>query len=168
MAGTAANATLIGDTVLLENKFGTFGSTLNTLNYVVQEGVGDIVSFPPGVCGTDCYTVDIEASSVLIQYIANNFWSAADFNGLAITDLDWIGGPGIVTDLTTDTNFAGWTDDRATFGDDWVAFNWESLSFTTDTFFNVELTTVHVPEPTTLALMTLGIAGVGYSRKKRA
>ena len=84
--------------------------------------------------------------------------------------MDWVDVRGTIVGLEIATNWAGWDDSRATFGDDWVAFNFANLSFAAGDFLDATFLTSHdvdVPEPGTLALLGLGLAGMGMTRRKK-
>lgn len=59
---------------------------------------------------------------------------------------------------------------RLTFDSNSIGINWQGLSFTESTIvsLDVEFDSVEVPEPASIALFGLGVAGIGFSRKKKA
>jgi len=167
---SAGYATLIGDTVILEHRFPTVsqvavGATGQLQRFVVDVEAGnqDTTLFleqisTPGFT----YSVNVEAESILVNFLLDNrvFNSTPTFNGLFVTDLDWVGVPnGKILGVSIDTNFAGWTDSRIVFGDDFVGFNWRALPFSTSTYFTANLGTSHspIPEPSTMLLMGTGL-----------
>jgi MYXO-CTERM domain-containing protein len=161
-----ARATLIGDTIDITHYFPN-DSTIyeNHPGVLVESGSGDAVTFFTVVDDGPAYTVNPEASAILVNFISNDFWATDFFNGLVILGID-----DTIVGATVDTNLSGWTSDRFAFKPHAISANWESLSFTTDTYFNVQLTTVptRVPDAAaTLPLAALALGGLAVLRRRR-
>lgn len=165
-----ARATLIGDTVTIAHHccaLGTVATGGGPTNVTVESGSGDQILFY-----FNLYFVDVDAQSIRVDFNAgpNTFDSGEEdaFNGLVVSDLDWVDLPGTVTGFSEiDTNLAGWDDSRASFDDHSVAFNWELLTFTAASFFEATLEVQHVPEPGTQVLVLAGLLGVAAWRRGR-
>lgn len=163
---STAHATLIGDTVTMHHRFSNIIIPPGPFNVVVQAGTGDV--FQPYNPGLNFYEVDMEANSFSVLYLSATDWAASTFNSLIITDMDWIGGPGILTGVTISTNLAGFDNSRVTFTDDSVSINWQGLSFGPGTRWDIGLITTHIAEPGTFAILGLGFAGLGLARRRKA
>ena len=157
----SANAGLIGDTVHIAHNYSSLGSEVYTpMNVVVEEGSGDIAPVSPH------YSVNVDDLSVYVDFGTSATWTVASFNGLVISGID-----SILSNFVVTTNFAGWDDSRFTSTADSLRFNWNGLSFDSNTFFQLAFSdgdTHQVPEPAPIALLTLGLTGIWFSRKKRA
>ena len=159
-AGTA-NAGLVGDTVHIAHNWSTLGSEIYTpMDVLVENGSGDLANVSPA------YSVDVDDLSVFVDFIANATWNTGPFNGLVISNID-----SILSDFVVSTNFAGWDDSRFTYTSDSLMFNWSGLAFNGDTTFQLNFNTSQVPEPASIALIGLGLAGIGitsgFTRKKK-
>ena len=174
-AALNANATLIGDTVTaqLSNPANNDASfNLNLGSAIVGTGV-EFSGTNTDVFGQIWDTlVDVDASSFTISWTertragSGNIFDGNDFIRLTLSDLDWINGPGSITGVSLAS--AAVTLDRNTainFTSDSVIVDFSGL-YHGDSY-TFDITTSHdVPEPTTLALMVLGLVGLGFRRRK--
>lgn len=162
----AGAAPLLGSTVNYQYYFpdasSAYGDASNG-NHVVGAGVE--ISNVAG----NLATLDLTANQIIVDFSTAATFSSVNFSGFKITDI--LGQIDAFTSVTIDaaTNMAGLDASRISFGDDFFSVNWQGLSFNSNTFVVLNIGTAStVPEPGSLALLGLGLAGVAMARKRKA
>lgn len=116
-----ALADLIGDQVFAQTRYDDWNQSPNST--VVQMGTDDQIFL-----GT--YTINIESKAIFLEISPANFTCSpeCEFNGLDVYDLNAVGNSNArIVEVRIETNFPGFTDDRVTYGDDFVSFNFNNL-----------------------------------------
>lgn len=127
--------------------------------FTVLEGMPEITPF-------DQYEIDVEAESIRVTWITSiNLIDPLDF---LFEELTWGNTPGEIIDATVNLSSTG-DFNFVAFGPDSVQLNLNGVgSVTTGEFVLIDLVVNHnVPEPVTLALMGLGLLGLGFRQRKK-
>ena len=174
-----ANATLLGQTVLVEWNFGAVG------NLVSNTFSGDLDGGPTTVTADDSDLVQLASWNMFVDMNADGFelicsggcgFAASPFNGLNLNDLFWASSNGEITGLDITTDIAGWDDSRAAFGSNNANFNFAGLTANANSIFsvnfeandiNVVAESTTVTEPMTVTLLGLGLVGLAFGRRRR-
>ena len=106
------------------------------------------------------YTLNVDADRFAIDYRNPFAWG----NGIVfrLTDLDFSNGASLQS-LMVDTNMVGY---GLTVGADYVDINLSGVHGTRDAYFHGQFITTAVPEPTSFAMLSLGLAVVGFGARR--
>lgn len=151
----SAFAGIIGDNVNVTYYYPSSSSVYQNLGNQVISSAGNTYSFYP------YFDLVITDSQFTVNFKNTTRWNPASFNGFVVTDLtkNFSG----AYSLDGSSNMAGLTNANLSFGGNTVAVNWQGLAFSQATKVVLDAA---VPEPTSVALLGLGLFGVVASRRK--
>ncbi|MDQ1832549.1 PEP-CTERM sorting domain-containing protein [Massilia scottii] len=158
IADARAEASLLGDTVdagmyrTIDTGKGVGRITGFGLDspFVVENGLADQKNY------SVAYTLNVDADRFVMDYRNPFAWGAGIV--FRLTDLDFSNGASLQS-LMVDTNMVGY---GLTVGADYVEINLSGVSGTRDAYFSGQFITTAVPEPTSIAMLSLGLAVVGF------
>ena len=163
-ASSTALATLIGDTITFNTHFPSDGSITSSQDFLVSGGI------ECSGCPSAGFVLDGQTLDIGDDFIEFNSSFITAFSGpdaiFEFLDLDWIDAAGELVGFSLTTDFASVDDSDVSFTSDSIRID---IGDSGDgSFWRLELDAVHVrvPEPTTIALMGLGLAGLGYRKRK--
>lgn len=139
-SGVVVNAGLIGDKVLAEHYCPTLNDVWDSEWVQVQQGNADRVLLSPFAGHQKGYGVDVEDTSIKIDFIASvNFTAGNPFHGLVVSDMDGISGDLLIAEAIVESNFTSWTPNRFTWDAHTIRLDWQGLYVPQGTYFNIQL-----------------------------
>ena len=166
-----SNASVIGDTVTVYRD--SFGSTVTgPFTYEVLAGNADAKSLttniPPNLL------VDVEASSILIDFFPPFSGGGEASHLLYVTDIDWVGDPSaFISGVNFTTDISNFTLSDISFSSHNVTIKLGDISpginLTVPKYLDINLEfsgTNPVPEPSTFLLLGAGLGGLALLRRR--
>jgi len=171
LPGTAHAATLLdGKALTVDYWFPNSGDIYDRRQVTVGSGV-EVMNFPaPGY-----FDVDVSDKHIAINNFDTSFcfsnctWSNSSFNGLRFFDhtgtID-----SFVSASVSATNMLGLDASRLSFDANNIYLNWQGLTFSNNTFVELDLNggSSPIPEPASIMLLGTGVLGlVARNRRRR-
>jgi len=124
--------------------------------FVVQDGNADQHQY------SSAFKLNVDGNSFSIWFLSMAGWQDGIF--LRLSDLDFSPMGSTLSSVNVDTNLVGYT---LAAGPDWVDIGLGGTHFTAGTYFTGTFDVSSVPEPASMALVSLGLLAVSALRKRR-
>lgn len=108
------------------------------------------------------FDLDIDSDSIRFDALIG-IGNIVGLGPISIFDID-----SVINGYTFNTNIPDLDAARLSFSADSFSINFDGLSTSSAQYLDITLQTSSVPEPTSLASPGLGLAGLGFARKKKA
>lgn len=125
--------------------------------FVVQDGPGDKKTYSSN------FTLDVDGDNFAIKFITSAGWQDGIVFKLADLNFSPVGSS-TLTELDVLTNLVGYT---LNVGSDFVELGLGGTHFSTNTYFTGRFVVSSVPEPSSLALLALGLSGYWATSRAR-
>ncbi|MFC3376523.1 PEPxxWA-CTERM sorting domain-containing protein [Rugamonas sp. CCM 8940] len=163
-AGAQAAPTLLGDTVDA-GMYRTVdtGHGVGRINgfgldapFVVQAGTADLQHY------SVAYSLNVEGDKFLIDFLHPSQWGSGIV--FRLSGLDFSPAGGHLSSLTVDSNLSGYT---LKVGKDYVEIGLAGVKGTADSYFTGSFNVSAVPEPSSWAMLALGLGALGAAARRQ-